>query len=326
MGFVLAIPAAVLAFLNRLGWVRSIALFVGLAFSGVLLLSLIIGVVANLSSPAAPTAEHEFHKHPKHLALASDGPMGKFDNQQLQRGFQVYKEVCAACHGLNLVAFRDLEQLGYSEAEVKAIANQWATEVPSVNAETGEAATRKAIASDRFPSPYANEVAARAANNNAYPPDLSLIAKARNGGAAYTYSLLTGYQKQPAELIEKFPAAKTPANLHYNPYFPNLNLAMPPPLVSEGQVTYADGTKSTVDQRAKDVSAFLVWTAEPNLERRHSSGIAVVLFLLIATILGYLSYRNIWAEAKRKVRVTGALDPKNQAKSRAAKDDAGIAG
>ena len=326
MGFVLAIPAAVLAFLNRLGWVRSIALFVGLAFSGVLLLSLIIGVVSNLSSPAAPTAEHEFHKHPKHLALASDGPMGKFDNQQLQRGFQVYKEVCAACHSMNLVAFRDLHALGYNEAEVKAIANQWPIEVPSVNPETGEASTRKAIPSDRFPSPYANETAGRAANNNALPPDLSLMTKAREGGAAYVYSLLTGYQKQPAKLLHEFPSAKTPAGLHYNPYFANLNLAMPPPLTSDGQVTYADGTRSSVDQMAKDVAAFMVWTAEPKLENRHHYGIMAVVLLLFATVLGYLSYREIWAEAKRKVAPVGVLDPKNQAKARSAKRKQGVKG
>jgi ubiquinol-cytochrome c reductase cytochrome c1 subunit len=136
-----------------------------------------------------------------------------------------------------------------------------------------------------------------------------------------------GYERQPAELVEKFPAAKTPANLHYNPYFANLNIAMPPPLVSDGQVTYAPGNPApTVDQMAKDVSAFLVWAAEPNLERRHAAGLAVVIFLLIATVLGYFAYRNIWAEAKRKVRVTGPLDPKNQAKSRRAKRDEGIAG
>ena len=141
-------------------------------------------------------------------------------------------------------------------------------------------------------------VAARAANNNALPPDLSLITKARHGGAAYVYSLLTGYQKQqPAELLKEFPTAKTPKGLHYNPYFANLNLAMPPPLTSEGQVTYAPGNpKPTVDQMAKDVSAFLVWTAEPKLEKRHATGIAVAIFLLFATVLGYFAYRNIWYE------------------------------
>ena len=122
---------------------------------------------------------------------------------------------------------------------MKAIANQWPTEVPSINPETGEPATRKAIPADHFPSPYANETAARAANNNALPPDLSLMAKAREGGPAYVYSLLTGYQNQPAELLKKFPDAKTPPGLHYNPYFANLNIAMPPPLTSDGQVTYA---------------------------------------------------------------------------------------
>jgi ubiquinol-cytochrome c reductase cytochrome c1 subunit len=307
---------------------RFILGLVGAVFSVVLLISFFSNVSTFLTSPPEHTAEEEFHKHPKHLTLASDGPMGKFDRKQLQRGFQVYKEVCAACHGLGLVAFRDLEALGYNEAEVKAIAEQWATEVPSVNPETGEAATRKALPADRFPSPYANEVAARAANNNALPPDLSLMTKARHDGAAYVYSLLTGYQKQqPAELLQKFPAAKTPNGLYYNPYFANLNLAMPPPLTSDGQVTYAPGNPApTVDQMAKDVSAFLVWTAEPKLEKRHATGLAVVVFLLFATILGYLAYRNIWYGEKAVVRKTGVLDPENQAKATRAKRKAGIKG
>jgi ubiquinol-cytochrome c reductase cytochrome c1 subunit len=306
--------------------VRIIGFLVGLAFAGVLLISLFVGVSNTLSNPPAPSAEEEFHRHPKPIALASDGPFGKYDRQQLQRGFQVYKEVCSACHGLSLVAFRDLHALGYNEAEVKAIANQWAIEVPSVNPETGEAATRKAIPSDRFPSPYANETAARAATNNALPPDRSLITKAREGGAAYVYSLLTGYQRQPARLVKEFPTAKTPPNLHYNPYFANLNLAMPPPLTSEGQVSYADGTKSTVPQMAKDVAAFLVWAAEPKLENRHRSGVAVVIFLLFATVLAYLAYQQIWAEAKRKVRPIGVLDPANRAKTRRAKAKKGVRG
>src|SRR5687767_2634887 len=307
--------------------VRIIGFLIGLAFAGVLLISLILGVSNTLSNPPEPLAEEEFHKHPKHLALASDGPFGKFDRQQLQRGFQVYKEVCAACHGLSLVAFRDLRDLGYEEPEVKAIAAQWAIEVPSVNPETGEPATRKAIPSDTFPSPYANETAARAANNNALPPDLSLITKAREGGAAYTYSLLTGYQRQPARLLKEFPELKASPPLYYNPYFANLNIAMPPPLTAAGQVTYAPGNPApTVDQMAKDVSAFLVWAAEPKLENRHRSGIAVVIFLLFGTVLGYLAYRQIWAEAKRKVRPTGPLDPKNIAKSRRAKGKQGVAG
>jgi ubiquinol-cytochrome c reductase cytochrome c1 subunit len=306
--------------------IRLIGFLVGLAFAGVVLISLFVGVSQYVSSPPEPMAEEEFHKHPKELHLASDGPLGKFDKAQLQRGFQVYKEVCSACHGLHLVAFRNLEALGYNEAEVKAIANQWQIEVPDINPDTGEPATRKATPADHFPSPYPNEIAARAANNNALPPDLSLITKAREGGAPYVYSLLTGYQNPPVELARKFPAAKTPPNLHFNPYFANLNIAMPPPLTSEGQVQYADGTRPTVDQMAKDVAAFLVWTAEPNLEHRHAAGIAVVIFLLVATILAYLAYRNVWAEAKRKVRATGPLEPEAQEKTRRAKRKAGIAG
>ena len=304
--------------------VRIIGFLVGVGFVGVLLISLLVGLSDWVSNPPEETAEHEFHKHPKPLHLASDGPLGHFDRQQLQRGFQVYKEVCAACHGLGLVAFRDLHALGYSKAEVKAIAAQWQIEVPSINQDTGEAATRPAIPADRFPQPYPNEIAGRAANNNAYPPDLSLITKAREGGAAYTYSLLTGYQRQPAELLRKYPDLRTPANLHYNPYFANLNIAMPPPITAEGQVTYADGTRATVDQMAKDVSAFLVWAAEPTLERRHSAGLAVIVFLLFGTVLGYLAYRNIWATAKRKVRITGAIDPANKAKRQRANRKAGV--
>ena len=327
MGSLLALPTALLGFFVRLGWVRSIALFVGSAFALSAAISLYYGAEAYYSSPPAPLASDEFHREHKELALASDGPFGKFDQQQLQRGFQVYKEVCAACHSLKLVAFRDLHALGYEEAEVKAIANQWTTEVPSINPETGEPATRKATPADYFPSPYANETAARAANNNALPPDLSLITKARHGGAAYVYSLLTGYQKQPAALLKEFPTAKTPANLHYNPYFANLNLAMPPPLTSTGQVTYAPGNPApTVGQMAKDVAAFLVWTAEPKLANRHHWGVMAVIFLLFATVLAYLAYQEIWAAAKRKVRPAGPLNPKNKAKTRRAKAKAGIAG
>ena len=308
---------------------RFILGFIGAVFAGVLLISLISGVATYVSNPPAPLAAEEFHQAPKPLHLASDGPFGKFDKRQLQRGLQVYTEVCSACHSLKLVSFRDLKQLGYSDAEVKAYAGsgqQWKIQVPSINPDTGEASTRKPLPSDTFPPPFPNEVAARAANNNALPPDLSLITKAREGGAAYVYSILTGFQNQPPELLKKFPDAKTPPNLHYNPYFANLNIAMPPPLTTNGQVTYADGTPATVDQMAKDVAAFLVWTAEPNLEARHAAGLAVVIFLLVGTILGYFAYQQVWHEAKRAVRVTGPLEPENQAKSRRAKSKAGVAG
>jgi ubiquinol-cytochrome c reductase cytochrome c1 subunit len=306
--------------------VRIIGFVVGLVFAGVLLISLIFGVSDYFRHPPEPLAAEEFHREHKELRLASDGPFGKFDKEQVQRGFQVYSEVCAACHSLKLVSFRDLEGLGYNEAEIKKIASDWKTQVPTINPDTGEDTTRKALPSDNFPAPFPNEIAARAANNNALPPDLSLITKAREGGAAYIYSLLTGYQQQPAELLHKFPDAKTPPNLHYNPYFANLNIAMPPPLTSSGQVTYADGTPATVDQMAKDVSAFLVWTAEPNLESRHAAGLAVTIFLLFATVLGYLAYQQIWYEAKRSVRQTGILTPEAQAKTRRAKRKEGVAG
>nr|NUR37415.1 cytochrome c1 [Sphingomonas sp.] len=305
---------------------RLISYGVGFVFAGMLLVSLITGVATNLSSPPAPLPAEEFHLKPKPLSLSSDGPFGKFDNQQLQRGFQVYSEVCSACHSLNLVSFRDLKGLGYNDAEIKKIASDWKTQVPSINPETGEGSTRKALPSDHFPSPFPNEVAARAANNNALPPDLSLITKSREGGAAYIHSLLTGFQNQPAELLKKFPDAKTPQGLHYNPYFANLNIAMPPPLTTNGQVTYADGTPATVDQMAQDVSAFLVWTANPELERRHAAGLSVSIFLLFATILGYLAYRQIWHDAKRQVRVTGVLEPEAQARTRRAKAKQGVAG
>jgi ubiquinol-cytochrome c reductase cytochrome c1 subunit len=305
---------------------RFILGFIGAVFAGVLLISLINGVATYVSSPPAPLASEEFHKPPKPLHLASDGLFGRFDNRQLQRGFQVYSEVCSACHSLELVSFRDLKEIGYNDAEIKKITSDWKTQVPSINPDTGEETTRKALPSDHFPPPFPNEVAARAANNNALPPDLSLMTKAREGGAAYVYSILTGFQNQPPELLKKFPDAKTPPNLHYNPYFANLNIAMPPPLTSEGQVEYQDGTKPTVDQMAKDVAAFLVWTAEPNLEARRAAGFAVVIFLLIGTILGFLAYKQIWYEAKRVVRVTGPLEPENQAKSRRAKAKAGVAG
>ncbi len=312
---------------------RFILGFIGTVFAAVLLFSMISNLATYFQNPPAPLAAEEFHKEPKSLRLSSDGPFGKFDQAQLQRGLQVYTEVCSACHSLKLVSFRELEALGYNEAEIKAFAGsgkQWKIEVPTINPDTGEPATRKALPSDNFPAPFANDTAARASNNNALPPDLSLITNSREGGAAYIYSLLTGFTdptRYRNEAGKPLPAdAKPGPNLHFNPYFANLNLAMPPPLTTNGQVTYADGTPATVDQMAKDVSAFLVWTAQPDLERRHAAGLAVAVFLLFASILAYLAYQQIWRDAKREVRVTGALDPKNQAKTRRAKAKSGVVG
>ena len=278
--------------------VRLIAFLVGVFFSGMLLLGLADTIIGAIKEPAQPTAEHEFHKVPLAEKFPHDGPFGKYDKGQLQRGLKVYSEVCAACHSLNLVSFRNFADIGYNEDEVKAIAKGWKTEVPSINPETGEPATRPGIAADKIPAPFANETAARAANNNALPPDLSLMTKARANGPAYVYSLLLGYQAQPAELLKEFPDAKTPAGLHYNPYFANLNIAMAPPLTGDDQVTFDDGTKATKAQMAKDVAAFLTWTAEPKMENRKSAGWAALGFLLIFTVLTWMSYKSIWADKK----------------------------
>ncbi|CAM3143283.1 Cytochrome b/c1 [Sphingomonas antarctica] len=281
--------------------VRPIGALVGLGFVAALIFSLVGTIISAVSEPTPETAAHwvEEHRVEKHVSFSFDGPLGKYDRQQLQRGYQVYSEVCSACHSMKLVAFRDLEAIGFSPAQVKAIAKS--KDVPSLNPDTGEPSTRKGLPSDYFPSPFPNDIAARAANNNAVPPDQSLLAKAREGGPHYIYELLTGYQEQPAELLKHFPDAKTPEGLHYNPYFPNLNLAMAPPLAADGQVTYAPGNpKPTVDQMAKDVAAFLMWAAEPKLEQRHRTGWAAVIFLLVGTGFAYFSYKGIWADKKAK--------------------------
>jgi ubiquinol-cytochrome c reductase cytochrome c1 subunit len=274
--------------------IRIFGILIGLFFTVSVLIAFGTGVVTVASQGyfVEPTAEHEFHKHPKELALQSDGPFGTFDRRQLQRGFQVYKEVCAACHVLKHVAFRDLAQLGYNEAEVKAIAAQY--QIPKYNSATGEVETAAGLPTDYFPPvPYAG---------TGSPPDLSLITKSRHGGAAYVYSLLTGYQDVPAEQLEQFPESAPGAGSYYNPYFANLNLAMAPPL-AEGIVTYEDGTEASVDQMAKDVSAFLVWAGEPTLEKQRQTGWPVLGFLLFATILAYIAYLNIWADKKPKKQV-----------------------
>ena len=302
--------------------VRLLGILIGIGFVLVATVSLFFDTKDYLLTEHHETAEHRFHIEPENVAFSTDGPFGRFDRQQLQRGFQVYREVCAGCHGINLVAFRNLAEIGYNEAEVRKIASEF--QVPTINAETGEPATRPGLPADRFPSPYANETAARAANNNALPPDLSLIVKARHGGNDYIAGLLTGYRNPPRDL----PADARPGQgLHYNPVFPNLNIAMPPPFTQDGQVTYAPGNPApTVQQMSRDVAAFLTWTAEPNLQRRHRAGLAVMIFLAFASILAYFAYKNVWATAKRNVRIAGPLDPENMAKSDAAKRDAGIEG
>ncbi|ATY32303.1 cytochrome c1 [Sphingomonas psychrotolerans] len=273
-------------------FIRSIKFLIGAAFVGVLGWALLWTVVDTVQNPPAETAEEAMHHHPKELHLASNGPLGKFDNAQIQRGFLVYEKVCASCHSLNLVSFRDLQQIGYNEAEVKKIAKDWPIKQPVQDPKAGTWGERDNLASDRFPKVYYP--------GTGTPPDLSLMTKARHDGAAYVYSLLTGYDEKPsAEALKHFPEfAKPPEGMYFNPYFANLNISMPPPLTGDDQVTYSDGTRATKDQMAKDVAAFLVWTAEPTMQRRHSAGLAVVLFLLIATGLAYGAYLTVWRGVK----------------------------
>lgn len=281
---------------------RVIAFFVGLFFVLAVLWALVsgigpaFGVFAEHGRFTAPTAEQAFHKAPAKHEFSFEGPLGRWDTRQLQRGLKVYDEVCSACHSLKFVAFRDLAALGLSEGQIKAYAAKKV--VPGIDPVTGEASTRPGRPTDYFPSPYPNEIAARAANNNAVPPDLSLMTKAREHGTDYVASLLTGYRAQPAELVRQFPDSKTGPGLHYNPYFANLNIAMAPPLTTAGQVTYDDGTRATIPQMAQDVAAFLTWTAEPQLVKRRQTGWAVMVFLLFATVLAYFSKQQIWSAVK----------------------------
>jgi ubiquinol-cytochrome c reductase cytochrome c1 subunit len=219
-----------------------------------------------------------------------EGVFGAFDRASAQRGFQVYNEVCSNCHSLHLVAYGDLGSdgpgggLGFSLDEVKAIAA--AKQVPDTN-DQGEPITRPALPADHFVSPFANEKAARATNNGALPPDLSLIVKAREGGPDYLYDLLTGYKEPPPDM-------KMGEGMNYDEFFPGHQIAMPQPL-NDNSVTFADGTPATLDEEAYDVVNFLAWAAEPTLEDRHRTGIKVILFLLAMTGILYAGKRRIWA-------------------------------
>jgi ubiquinol-cytochrome c reductase cytochrome c1 subunit len=221
---------------------------------------------------------------PQKMTWPFNGAFGSVDRKAAQRGFQVYKEVCSACHGLYNLYYRNLKDIGFSDAEIKEIAKSYT--VKDGPNDAGEMFERPALPSDLFVSPYPNEEAARAANNGSYPPDLSLIVKARADGANYLYSLLTGYVDSPKDF-------KLMPGLSYNPYFPNNQIAMPAPL-SNGQVTYMDGTDASVEQMARDVTIFLQWAAEPEMENRKSMGLKVMLFLIMFTIFFYISKSKIW--------------------------------
>jgi len=217
------------------------------------------------------------------------GPFGTFDRGSLQRGFQVYKQVCSACHSMDHLSYRNLTALGYSEGQIKAIAADYMiTDGPN---DEGDMFERPGKPSDKFVNPYPNEKAARYANNGAMPVDMSLIAKARGGGADYIYALLTGY-KEPPEGVE------LGAGQHWNEYMAGHKIAMAAPL-SDDIVAYEDGSPTTLDQYAKDVSHFLMWAAEPHMEVRKRTGIKVVLFLLIFAGIMYAVKRKIWADVKK---------------------------
>ncbi|WP_373089511.1 cytochrome c1 [Sneathiella sp.] len=214
------------------------------------------------------------------------GIFGTYDRAAAQRGLQVYREVCSGCHSLKLVAFRSLADLGFNEDEIKAIAAQ--SDYSDGPDKDGEMFDRPGKPSDKFPSPFANEQAARASNGGALPPDLSLLVKAREDGDDYVYSVLTGFEEAPAGFT-------VPEGMHYNAYFPGHNIAMPPPLSADA-VEYSDGTPATVEQMAHDVTVFMTWAAEPKMEVRKSMGLKVILFLLILAAIFYAVKRKVWAD------------------------------
>jgi len=274
--------------------------------------TLVAAMAAAVALSAAPAmAAGGESKHPRSGGFSFEGPFGRFDQGQLQRGYKVYREVCAACHSMSLMSFRTLGQRGGPfwdpEAEspatnryVRALAAE--VQVADIDSETGDPIMRPATAADRFPSPYPNVTAATAANGGAYPPDLSVMAKARHDGANYIYSLLSGYEEAPAGL-------QINPGQYYNPYMAGDMtpfwtgdpekvpyggfIAMPPPLM-DGQITYDDDAPETVDQYAKDVAAFIAWASEPHATERKQAGIGVLIFLFLFLGLTYASYRRIW--------------------------------
>ena len=261
---------------------------------------------------AAQPALAEGHAlHPRSGGFSFEGPLGTFDQGQLQRGYKVYREVCSSCHSMNLMHFRTLAEPGgpfYDEHQASAAENRFVKalakeiQVPDIDTETGEPVMRDATPADKFPSPYPNATAAAAGNGGAAPPDLSVMAKARHDGPNYIYSLLTGYRTPPANLQIR-------PGQHYNAYMagdltpfvpagaevpPGGFIAMPAPLTSAGQVTYDDGTVASVDQMAKDVSAYIAWASEPHAVERKRTGLGVLAFLFLFAGLTYMSYRRIW--------------------------------
>jgi|APTNR8051073442_1049403.scaffolds.fasta_scaffold12251_1 cytochrome c1 len=245
--------------------------------TAVVLGPVVIGPTAHASEAPQPPAQN----------WSFDGFFGTFDRASAHRGFTVYKQICSSCHAMELVAYRNLADLGFSAEQITAIAE--AGEVEDGPNDEGDMFMRPAMAADRFVSPFPNEQASRAANNGAYPPDLSLITKARLGGANYIYAVLTGYKEEPPHGVELMPG------MYYNEYFAGHQIAMAPPL-ADGAVDFEDGTEATVSQMAHDVTTFLAWTAEPRMEERKRLGVKVLLFLIVFTGLLYALKRKIWQD------------------------------
>jgi len=243
-------------------------------------------VAAGVALWSAGSQAAEGAVEPKQISWPQNGFFGTFDRTALQRGFKVYQEVCHGCHAAKYLTFRSLADLGFNEDEVKALAAAYTvTDGPDEN---GEMFERPARPSDTMPSPFPNPQAARAANGGAYPPDLSLMTKARHDGDNYVFSILTGYEDPPA-------GEELAPGQYYNHYFPGHRIGMPPPL-NPDQVTYDDGTSATVDQMASDVTQFLSWLAEPKMEERKQTGIKVMLFLIVLSVLLYFYKRKVWAD------------------------------
>ncbi len=222
------------------------------------------------------------------------GLFGKFDRSALQRGYQVYTEVCASCHSMKYLSYRNLAEKGgpeFSEAEAKAIAASF--EVTDGPNSDGEMFTRPGKLSDKFVMPYDNIESAKAANGGAYPPDMSVLIKARSGGADYIYSLLQGYDEPPIDIT-------LDDGVYYNKFMYGNKIKMANPL-SDGIVEYSDGTKASIEQMSKDVTTFLMWAAEPHLEARHQMGFKAIVYLIILTVLVYFSMKKIWSRIETKV-------------------------
>jgi ubiquinol-cytochrome c reductase cytochrome b/c1 subunit len=265
----------------------------------------VAGSLAGLAAIAPAGAQEHESPVPPRQKWSFAGPFGHYDRAQLQRGLQVYREVCAVCHGLKMIAFRNLEELGYTEAQVKAIAGEY--KIQDGPNDQGEMFERDGRPADYFPPPWPNENAARA-RYNGVPPDFSVLAKARGyerGFPWFVFDIFTQFQEQGPDYIhalmtgyeDKAPAGFTlPAGNFYNKYFPGHALAMPPPLTDK-RVEYTDGSPTTVEQYSKDVTAFMMWAAEPQLEARKRIGFQVMIFLIVFAGLLYFTKKKVWADA-----------------------------